>query len=247
MQKTLSDLSLVIMCPMANERDSAETVVKGFLDASKDFRKVMFMAVFDRACTDGTVELLRDMAKTEPRLNVVFLPDSRGQVQAYLNGYEEVLKIPDVDWILEVDAGLSHRAEDLKNFFPPMLGGYEAVFATRFAKGGEMRHCEMRRRIISQGGTLLSNILLGTHLSDMTSGYQLFSRPVLQYLLDRGIQSRGHFFQTEIKTYCHKFRIEEVPIIYLGASSIVGGKILRDAFFHLWRLFRLRLKNELYA
>ena len=246
-ERKLSDWSLVIMCPMANERDSAETMVRDFLKAAEGFRKVIFMPIFDRSCTDGTIDLLRDMAKTEPRLNVVYLENSRGQVEAYLNGYAKALALPDVDWVLEVDAGFSHRAEDLKNFFPPMLDGAEAVFATRFAEGGEMRTCKLSRRVISQGGTLLTNLLLGTKLTDMTSGYQMFSRPVLEYLVKRGIHSRGHFFQTEMKAYSHRFRIAEAPIIYMGASSVVGGKILRDAFTNLWRLVVLRFSHQLFV
>jgi dolichol-phosphate mannosyltransferase len=245
-QEALSNWSLAIVCPMANERESAVAVVEAFLNAASPFRNVTFLAVFDRACTDGTVDLMRNYELTEPRLRVVWAPENRSAVDAYIRGYKEALEQTDADWILEADAGLSHRAEDLKNFFPPMLEGYEAIFATRFGKGGEMRHCTLERRIISQGGTLLANLLLGTRLSDMTSGYEMFSRKVLQYVMDRGIQARGHFFQTEVKAYCHKFRVIDVPIIYLGASSTVSGKILGDALKHLWRLFKLRLQGKLY-
>jgi dolichol-phosphate mannosyltransferase len=242
---TLSQWSLAIACPMANEHDSAVEVVKSFLDAATPFHSVTFVAVLDNASTDGTVELLRAYAGQEPRLKVVFAPENKNGVEAYLRAYKEALDTG-ADWVLEIDAGFSHRPYDLKNFFPAMENGFDAVFGTRFANGGKMVNCKLSRHIISQGGTWLANLLLNTRLSDMTSGYEMFRRHVLENVLARGVQSRGHFFQTEIKAYCHAYRIAEAPIVYSGASSRVSGSVLKDAFHHLWRLFKLRCKKQLY-
>jgi hypothetical protein len=79
----------------------------------------------------------------------------------------------------------------------------------------------------------------------MTGGFELFTHGALREILGRGILSRGPFFQTEIKTYAHGFKITEVPIHYCAASHRIDIKVLRDAFSSLWRLFRLRLRNAL--
>jgi dolichol-phosphate mannosyltransferase len=79
----------------------------------------------------------------------------------------------------------------------------------------------------------------------MTSGFELFSRETLLMVLGRGIQSRAHFFQTEIKTYCRGLKFVEVPITYRAASPRLGSSALKEAFRQLWRLFRLRLKEQL--
>jgi dolichol-phosphate mannosyltransferase len=73
----------------------------------------------------------------------------------------------------------------------------------------------------------------------------LFTRDALQMVLDRGIQSRAHFFQTEIKTYCRKLKIAEVPITYRSASPRLGNTAVKDAFKQLWRLFKLRITGRL--
>jgi dolichol-phosphate mannosyltransferase len=64
----------------------------------------------------------------------------------------------------------------------------------------------------------------------MTSGYELFSHSALESVLARGIRSRGHFFQTEIKAYCRNLPVAEVPIHYRAASDSVNGNVIRDAF-----------------
>ena len=108
-----------------------------------------------------------------------------------------------------------------------------------------MSETALSRRVISRGGTILSNLFLGTTLKDMTSGFELFTRRSLEYVLNRGIRSRGPFFQVEVKTYCRNLKIAEVPIQYRAASHQVGKAAVKDSFSSLWRLFRLRLQGEL--
>ena len=126
-----------------------------------------------------------------------------------------------------------------------MIQDYDGVFGSRFCRNGKMTECAKSRYITSLGGTIISNLLLGTKLSDMTSGFELFKREVLQNILDKGILARGPFFQTEIRAYAHQFRITEVPIHYRAASYNIGSADFRDAFSNLWRLFRVRLSKGL--
>lgn len=239
-----STISLGIVCPMANERDTAEDFVRAVLSACPGFKSVTFFAVLDNVCKDGTVDLLRTLAQTESRLNVVWAPENRCVVDAYVRGYHEALD-SGCDWILEIDAGFSHHPDDLPAFFEKMEQGYDCVFGSRFMPGGSMGDSPLKRRIISKGGTLAANLLLGTRLKDMTSGFELFARRALVRVLEIGIQSRGHFFQTEIKTHCRKMNYAEVPIRYTAPSAGVNSSVLRDAARHLFRLFFLRIQGRL--
>jgi len=64
-------------------------------------------------------------------------------------------------------------------------------------------------------------------------------------VLDRGVQSRAHFFQTEIKTHCRNLKFVEVPITYRAASPRLGSASLAEAFRQLWRLTQLRRRGQL--
>jgi dolichol-phosphate mannosyltransferase len=149
------------------------------------------------------------------------------------------------DWILEIDAGFSHQPSDIPQFFEKMRQGYDCVFGSRFCEGGTISDSSTKRKLISSGGTILANLLLGTKLKDMTSGFEMFTRDALMEVIKRGIKSRGPFFQTEIKAYCRRLKITEVPIQYRAASHNVGNQALKDSFSNLWRLFRLRLQGQL--
>ncbi len=237
-------VNLGVVCPMANERATAGRFVREVVAACEPFRfkSVTFFAVLDRVSRDGTVELLRELESAVPQLRVVWAPENRCVVDAYLRGYREALDAG-CDWVLEIDAGYSHQPADIPAFFEKMSEGFDCVFGTRFGRGGRITDSSLKREVISRGGTFLTNLLLGTRLTDMTSGFELFSRAALEEVLKRGVNSRGHFFQTEIKAHCHSFSVAEVPIQYRAASDSVNNHVLKDAFVNLWRLFRARFSR----
>ncbi|MBN2590387.1 MAG: glycosyltransferase [Sedimentisphaerales bacterium] len=240
----MKDIYLGIVCPMANEKKTAVEFINSVLGQCQGFKQVTFFVIFDLACKDGTADMLRELAKQESRLKVVWSPENKCVVDAYIRGYKESCN-SGCDWILEIDGGFSHNPADMPELFNKMSQNYDCVFGSRFCKGGTMMDAPLKRRIISRGGTMLVNLLLGTKLKDMTSGFELFTKSTLEAVLKNGIISRGHFFQTEIKVFCHRFHIAEVPIHYRSPSKSVNTGVLKDAFGNLFRLFKLRLSGNI--
>ena len=242
----LSQINLGIVCPMANEEATAVSFVNSVLHQcnSRVFRAISFFAILDHASKDKTRELLIDLAKRQAQLHVVWAAENTCVAGAYVRGYQEALNAG-CDWILEIDCGFSHQPADLPQFFDKMLEGHQCVFGSRFCSAGKISNSSLKRYLISRGGTVLTNLLLGTTLKDMTGGFELFSRAALENALRKGIQSRGPFFQTEIKAHCRNLKVIEVPINYCGASHNIDLAVMNDTFSNLWRLFRLRLRGEL--
>ena len=237
-------INLGIVCPMANEADSAAAFIDQVLSCCAGFRSVQFFVVIDNASRDNTLDLLLKLAEDNANLVVVWAPENRCVVDAYIRGYKEALHAG-CDWILEIDGGFSHQPSDIPKFFDEMEWGYDCVFGSRFHRAGKITNSSPTRYFISLCGGMLTNLMLGTKLSDMTSGFELFSRDALQSVLRQGIKSRGHFFQTEIKVYCRKLNVAEVPIHYRSASPSVNSRVIWDALKNLFRLFRMRLIKAL--
>jgi dolichol-phosphate mannosyltransferase len=242
--RNLNDISLAIVCPMANEAETATRFVDSVLANCAALGNRKFLAIVDQASTDDTREILETHAATVPELAVIWAPKNRGVVDAYIRGYREALQT-DADWILEIDAGFSHQPSDIPCLLEKMRHGYDCVFGSRFCAGGSFVDRSFARYWVSFGGTLVTNLLLGTTLTDMTSGFQLFTREALEIILRRGIHSRGPFFQTEMKTHSRDLNLVEVPIQYRSPTHAVGSAALADAFVNLWRLFRARLAGSL--
>lgn len=235
---------LAVVCPMANEAQNAVKFIQQVLEKCTHFRRVDFFVVLDKVSKDSTLDFLQEYSLHEKRLHVVWAPENRCVVDAYVRGYREAIKSK-ADWVLEIDAGFSHHPSDIPQFFQAMCEGYDCVFATRFAKGGKIEGSSSQRQFISKGGTILTNLVLRTKLTDMTSGFQLFKRPVLEKILEKGIYSRGPFFQTEMKAYCVKTNHTEVPITYSMASHSVGMGSIKESFRQLRRLASLKRSDSL--
>lgn len=228
---------LGIVCPMANEGPNAVRFVRDVLAQCSRLERVAFFAVLDNATNDNSVELLRQYEASDARLQMVWAPENRTVVDAYVRGYREALAAG-CDWILEIDAGYSHQPSEVPRFLEKLGDGYDCLFGSRFMPGGSIAGKSVKRYLVSRGGTILSNLLLGTRQTDMTSGFELFSRKALEMVLARGIQSRAHFFQTEIKYHCRNLKYLEIPISYNSPSPRLGSSSLTDAIRQLRRLAR---------
>ncbi|HSI35129.1 MAG: glycosyltransferase family 2 protein [Phycisphaerae bacterium] len=230
------DERLAIVTPLANERDTIDELVRRTLPHLGPADR--FFMVFDNACKDGAVDRARELAATDPRIEVVWAPQNRCVVDAYFAGYRAALA-GGFDWILEMDGGLSHRPEEIPRFVAAMRQGYDYAGGSRFIPDGSISG-PLFRRAVSRGGTLLSNLLLRTRMRDMTSGFECFTHAALSKVVAAGVRSRAHFFQTEIRYMMHQLRWTEVPINYGCPSKSVGKSSLKEAFGTLWALYRER-------
>jgi dolichol-phosphate mannosyltransferase len=237
----VDSLSLAVVCPMANEAESAQRFILEVMRYCRPygFRRLSFVSVLDKVSTDGTLDLLRSLESSIPELRTVYAPDNRCVVDAYCRGYREALALG-ADWILEMDAGFSHLPDQIPRFLDQIAPDIDCVFATRFAHGGVYEGGIGRRFLVSWIGSSLARTLLGLKLTDLTSGFQLFSRAALQRIVDRGLVSRGPFFQTEIKACLKDLNVREVPISYVPTGQVVRTAALHDALRVLALLFAQR-------
>jgi dolichol-phosphate mannosyltransferase len=141
-----------------------------------------------------------------------------------------------------MDGGMSHLPEQIPRFIEAMERGVEFAAGSRFMPRGSYRG-RWSRYLISKGGTLVTNLLLGTRLYDMTSGFECFTQRALTFVVQRGVESRAHFFQTEIRFMLHGWDWTEVPIDYSCPSKSVGQAQLLEAIRILWKLYRARRRN----
>ena len=118
-----------------------------------------------------------------------------------------------------------------------MRGGVDFAAGSRFAPGGKYRG-PATRYLISWGGTVLANLMLGTRMKDMTSGFECFTRRAMEHVVDTGTRSRAHFFQTEIRFMLRNWSWTEVPITYTNPSKRLGKASLREAWRNLLALRR---------
>lgn len=239
-----ADKHLGIVCPVANEEATIEAFVKDVLKVCDGFSfgGLSLFLIIDRVSTDNTLDIIRELAAAMEPVRCVWVPDNRSVAGAYKCGYHEAIQAG-CDWILEIDAGFSHQPRDIVKFVEMMAAGKDCVFGSRFARGGYFDKAHWKRWLVSKGGTLLVNSVLGTTLTDMTSGFECFTRQALQEILAVGIHSTGPFFQTEIRVHAHRFEYAEVPISYNAPSPTTRKGAVMESLWQLWRLFKAKRRD----
>ncbi|MCX5660591.1 MAG: glycosyltransferase [Planctomycetota bacterium] len=230
---------LGVIVPLANEEEQIARFLEGVLAQFGPGDRVW--CVLDNVSRDDTRSLVEQASARDARVQLVWAPENRCVVDAYFRGYREALA-GGMDWILEMDAGFSHDPLQIPRFIAAMEAGADFAAGSRFMPGGRYVG-PWSRYLFSRGGTLLAWLLLDSKMHDMTSGFECFTRATLEQVVARGVWSRAHFFQTEIRHYLHRVRWVEVPITYSSPSSVVGSASLGDAFRNLWRLRQLH-KSE---
>ncbi len=222
--------------PVANEQDTMGSIIDEILALPYD--NLYLYPVIDSYSKDRTEEIIRSYEHTG-KVKCIFYKESRGVISCYMEGYRQALK-DGAEQVIEMDGGGSHKPSEIPQFIEKLEEGYDCVWGSRFIKGGGLENDPLYRRILSGGGTFLSNLVLGTKLKDMTSGFEAFKSEVLEKFDFDKFLSTGHMYQTEMRFYCRNYRTIEVPIHYTAGKSSLKFKSVKEA---LVILFKLK-KNE---
>ena len=229
--------------PMANEEDDFHPFAELLSQMMTTLGSGKIYFIIDNVSKDKTLEYANSLSDKDRRFEVVWAPENRSVVDAYWKGFQ-VSYDQGHELIIEMDAGMSHDPRALPMFLRVLNEGNECAFGSRFINGGSMGDSPFKRRTLSKMGTVLANILLGTSLKDMTSGYQGFHRDIIGKLLRYDLKSKGHFYQTEIRYLLRNHRIFEVPIHYQAPSPRVSSASVRNAYKTLWTYFVMRLRGN---
>ena len=221
--------------PVANEEGTMGQILDEILGLP--YENLYIYPVVDSYSKDHTEEIIREKEKISDKVKCIFYQESTGVISCYLEGFRQALA-DGAERILEMDGGGSHLPAEIPQFLEKMEEGYDCVWGSRFMEGGSMKEQPLYRRILSQGGTFLSNFVLGTRLKDMTSGFEGFQREVLESMNLDSFLSTGHMYQTEMRFYCRNLRTIEVPIHYVGTASSLKGSSVTEALKLLFQLKR---------
>ena len=226
----------IIVMPVANEGVTMGEVIDSILALPYD--NLLLYPVIDSFSKDNTEEIIRSYEDTG-RVKCIFHEKSTGVISCYLEGFRVAL-LDGAEQIIEMDGGGSHSPAEIHQFIEKLDEGYDCVWGSRYVAGGDISNHPLYRRVLSSGGTILSNLVLGTKLKDMTSGFEAFRAEILAGMKLDNFLSTGHMYQTEMRYYCRNYKTVEVPIHYIGGSSSLKWKSVKEA---LSILFKLK-KNE---
>jgi len=228
----------MVCLPTYNERENLEPMLRALSEVLGPEDRVL---VIDDHSPDGTGELADRLAPELGFVDVLHRPRKEGLGPAYLAGFDHALRAG-AELIVEIDCDFSHDPADLPRLLAA-TADVDLVLGSRYVPGGGIENWGLLRRAISAGGSLYARLLLGVPTRDLTGGFKVFRRPVLEAIPLEGIRSRGYAFQIELtyRALRKGFRVVEVPIRFVD-RAVGGSKMSRAIVLEaIWKVPLLRL------
>jgi len=210
-----TSLTLSIIIPVFNEINTIGEVIEAVLKTP--YRKEV--VIIDDGSNDGTREFLENI--DIPEIKAIFNLKNKGKGHAIQTGFDAVTG----DIILIQDADLEYDPQEYPVLLDPIVKGKaDVVYGSRFAGYGAHRVLYFWHSIGNKFLTLLSNLLTDLNLTDMETGYKVFTKEALSGI---AVRENRFGFEPEItaKVAKKKMRIYEVPISYYGRTYKEGKKI----------------------
>lgn len=227
-------LKLSIVIPIYNERETLETLIAKV--NAVDYDKEILL--IDDFSSDGTREVLKKYENKE-NFQVLYHDHNQGKGAALRTGFSNV----NGDIIIIQDADLEYNPADYGTLIEPILDGRaDVVYGSRFL-GGPHRVLFFWHSIGNMVLTTFSNMLTNINLTDMETGYKVFTKKVndtLTFKCDRF----GFEPEFTAKVAKNNFRIYEVPISYNGRDYSEGKKITwKDGVAAIWYIIKFKFTN----
>jgi len=231
----MSSKTLVIV-PTYNERDNLPPLAARLLALPVPCD----VLVVDDNSPDGTGEVADALAAKHPQIHVLHRAEKDGLGRAYCAGFAWALE-RDYQFTFEMDGDVSHNPDDVPKFLQAAQSA-DLVLGSRYCNGIRVINWPLHRLMLSKGAAKYVRIITGMPFSDPTGGYKCFRRTALRTIDLQNVRSNGYSFQIELTHMLWRrgMKIVEVPIIFTDrfqGRSKMSGKIVREAFVMVWRLW----------
>lgn len=200
---------LTVVAPTFNERGNIEELVAK-IGAALDGERWEIVFVDDDS-SDGTVEALRVLARTDARVRVLHRIGRRGLASAVVEGIQS----SSAPFIAVMDADLQHD----ESILPAMLrklrdGNADLVVGSRYAEGGSLGEWSSDRVRLSRLGSTAAKFVTRVELTDPMSGFFMMSRPAFDGVV-RKLSTQGFKILLDIvATGRGRLRVAELPFTF---------------------------------
>ena len=237
----------IVIIPTYNEIENIESIIRSVLSQHKPFH----VLVIDDNSPDHTADkVVQLQAEYGDRLFLEKRTKKSGLGTAYVHGFKWSLERK-YGYIFEMDADFSHNPSDLEKLYNAChLGDADLVIGSRYVTGVNVVNWPLSRVLMSYFASVYVKLITGMKIHDATAGFVCYKRNVLEQINLDKIKFVGYAFQIEMKyrTYCKKFRIVEVPIIFTDRTkgqSKMSNSIIFEAVFGVISLRLKKLINPL--
>lgn len=227
---------VLVVIPTYNEADNLPELVPQILGLGEGY----CVLVVDDNSPDETGRIADALAESSGgRVTVLHREEKAGLGRAYIAGFQRALA-SGAPLVAQMDADLSHRAQDLGAMVEAMASGVDLVIGSRYMPGGATQGWPLPRRLISRAGGLYARAVLGLPIRDLTGGFKVWRRETLAGIGLPEIVSDGYGFQIETtyRAVRSGARIAQVPIVFhdrIAGKSKLSRRVVLEAALRVWQ------------
>jgi glycosyltransferase involved in cell wall biosynthesis len=234
---------LSVLIPVYNERHVVAASIRRVLALQHHLIRSLDIIIVDDCSTDGTSEVLRQLASEDSRIKLIRHERNQGKGSALRTAIAHATG----DVCIVQDADFEYNPADIPSLLVPFAEeGADAVFGSRYLSATYRRALMYRHTLMNKGITALSNWLTDLHVTDVETCYKAVNTTLLKSV---PIRSNDFRFEIELTFKLAKrgARVFEVPIRYLPRSYNEGKKIRpKDGLLALAAMFHWTLIDDLY-
>src|SRR3989344_3548675 len=233
---------LSIIIPVFNEERTLSQLISALESIELPLEKEII--IVDDCSTDGSREILYHISKNVEdaplQIKVVFLETNQGKGAAVRRGFEEVTG----DIVLIQGADMEYNPQEYPRLIAPIIEGVaDVVYGSRFLEPKNNKIIYRHGYLFSKALNQMSDILSGTHLTDMYTCYKVFSKNAIDQIWPK-LKSKRFGIDPELTAWVgkFKFRIIEIPISYTGRTYEEGKKInWKDGLAAIWHIVKFNI------
>ena len=210
---------LSILMPVYNEKDTILKIIEEIKKAKlKNLTKEMI--IVDDFSTDGTRNILRNIKDSSIKIYYHNRNQGKGAAvrTAISNSTGGILLVQDAD--------LEYSPKEYNKLLQPIMEKKaDIVYGSRFESiRKNLKKMYKLHYIGNLFLTSMTNVLYGTKISDMETGFKVFRRKVISNM---NLKSKRFDFEPEITSKILKrgYKIHEVPIVFTARKFSEGKKI----------------------
>jgi dolichol-phosphate mannosyltransferase len=229
---------LTLVVPTRNEADNVPRLVR---ELSESLSELDYRVVFVDDSTDGTPEVIRNLAEEDGRVRLVRREGAErdgGLSTAVTTGMD--LFSGASEYTCVMDADLQHPPEKVREMLEiARRSDADVVVASRYAPGGSYAGLSGRvRRAVSVGSKYLAQVVFkeARKTSDPMTGFFLIKNEAIS-----GIQFRPTGFKVllEILVCAPELKVVETPFDFRARHSGVSKATVRQGFEYLTHILSL--------
>ncbi|MBI3921521.1 MAG: glycosyltransferase family 2 protein [Armatimonadetes bacterium] len=224
-------MKLSVIIPVYNECELFPILLQKVREVEVDKEII----VVDNCSTDGTRDLLRELADKATR--IIFQPENFGKGMSVRTGIHHAKG----EFLIVQDSDLEYDPQDyLKLLAEADPVEAPVVYGTRLSEEANNQHARNAFYFARVHLTTLFRILYGARISDVSTCYKLIRTDIARSL---NLKCAGFDLDFEISAKICKggYEIREVPIRYRPRSVAEGKKIRpRDGLVALYTLLKYR-------